>query len=466
MPPARTNPLVSSIPETQWPAIPPPEIAGLLAVLFQLEQSQWWPSEKLAAEQSRQLALLLRHAYQTVPFYRHRFDALNLTPAAAAAPEAWQQIPLLTRRDIQTAGQSLYSSQPPATHGAVNASITGGSTGQPVVVRTTALTHFFWRVLTLRDHFWHRRDFSQSFAAIRHTRDGGGQPPAGTRVDHWGVATQDTMPTGPGYLLNMHSTVAQQADWLKRVNPGYLLSYPSALLGIAELFEARGWTLPALRQIRTFGEILEPRCRATCQRVFNVKVVDMYSSQEVGYIALQCPTHEHYHVQSDSVLVEILDESGQPCRPGQTGKVVITTLHNFAMPLVRYEIGDYAEVGETCPCGRGLPVLKRILGRQRNLLVMPNGERRWPLFGEGERPEELPAFHQFQVVQRSRQEILVNVVREAPYSPAEEATVKRYFQQTLGYPFDITVRCLESIPRSPSGKFEDFISEIETSENP
>ena len=82
----------------------------------------------------------------------------------------------------------------------------------------------------------------------------------------------------------------------------------------------------------------------------------MYSCEEAGYIALQCPQAEHYHCQSESVLVEVLDDEGRPCTPGQVGKVVLTALHNFAMPLIRYENQDYAEVGPPCACGRGLPV--------------------------------------------------------------------------------------------------------------
>ena len=140
--------------------------------------------------------------------------------------------------------------------------------------------------------------------------------------------------------------------------------------------------------------------------------------------------------------------------------MVVTTLHNFAMPLLRYEIGDFAEVGPACPCGRGLPVLSRILGRQRNLLIMPDGRRRWPVFDAGERPQDLPPFYQFQVIQRSRQTIEVLVVRHKPYTDAESQTVARYFQQTLGHPFDVTVRTVDSIPRSRSGKFEDFICEV------
>jgi phenylacetate-CoA ligase len=104
-------------------------------------------------------------------------------------------------------------------------------------------------------------------------------------------------------------------------------------------------------------------------------MVDMYTCQEAGYLALQCPDHPHYHVQSENVLLEVVDDQGLPCAPGEVGRVLVTSLNNFATPLIRYEIGDYAEVGAACSCGRGLPVLKRIMGRYRNLLTLPDGTR-------------------------------------------------------------------------------------------
>ncbi len=440
-------------PETQWPAIPSPYAAGVLGLLFQLEQTQWWPADMLRAHQEQQLRVLLDHAYATVPFYRERLTGLQ-------SADDWHRVPLLSRRDIQLAGASLHSTAVPKNHGDVGKTTTGGSTGQPVTVLTTGLTELFWRVLTLRDHFWHRRDFSKSFAAIRYTDDKDiAQPPFGARVDSWGSGARNVYPTGPAYLLNIKSSIDEQADWLHNVNPGYILGYPSALEAVAKVFDARGWSLDELQQVTTFGEVLDPESRSTCERVFGVKVVDMYSSQEVGYIALQCPDCDNYHVQGENLFVEVLDDAGQPCQPGQIGKVVLTTLHNFAMPLVRYDIEDYAEVGEPCACGRGLPVLKRILGRQRNLLVMPTGECRWPVFVSEDGSDELPPFFQFQVIQRSLHQLDLNVVRPGGELSADEhALVERHFHKVLGYPFKLTVNYVASIPRSPTGKFEDFIS--------
>jgi phenylacetate-CoA ligase len=451
----------TALPEIAWPAVPKTSTAGVLALLFELECSQWESAERLRSQQFRQLANVVRHAYQTVPYYQRTFDAAKLDLTTVALADSWHEIPLLTRRDIQSSGNQLHSTNLPKAHGTVASTATSGSTNAPVVTLGTSLTEFFWRVLTLRDHFWHRRDFSQSFAAIRYTGDQSALPPDGARSDNWGPATLGVVATGPAFVLNIQSTIEEQAHWLVRANPGYVLGYPSALLAIARLFEERDWRLPQLRELRTFGEILEPECRSTCQRLFGVPVVDMYTSQEVGYIALQCPQHEHYHVQSENLFVEILDDAGRACRPGEIGRVVVTTLHNFAMPLVRYDIGDYAEVGEPCPCGRGLPVLKRILGRQRNLLVLPDGRRRWPIFDAGERPDELPLFSQFQVIQRSLDEIEVLAVRPQSFAPCEEEHLKRYMQQTLGHPFKIAIRCVESIPRSRTGKFEDFICDVQ-----
>jgi phenylacetate-CoA ligase len=164
-------------------------------------------------------------------------------------------------------------------------------------------------------------------------------------------------------------------------------------------------------------------------------------------------------------LVEVLNDRGEACDAGQTGRVVVTTLHNFAMPLLRYDIGDYAEVGEPCACGRGLPTLRRILGRQRNVLVMPNGERRWPVF-DAAQAADLPALRQFQVIQRSLSQIDVNVVHDHDYSAEEASQLVRYVQQMLGHPFTVTVHRVAAIPRSRTGKFEDFISEVASNRSP
>jgi phenylacetate-CoA ligase len=213
--------------------------------------------------------------------------------------------------------------------------------------------------------------------------------------------------------------------------------------------------LPDLEAVHTLGEPLTPDVRAACREAWGVPVRDAYSCEELGFIALQCPLHEHYHVQSESVLVEILDEEGRPAAPGQIGAVVLTALHSFAMPLIRYAIGDYAEVGEDCPCGRRLPVLKRIWGRRRNQVTLPDGRCAWP--DVGALWDAIPDVDQIQLLQRDADHVEVRFARRDPLSPAEEPAIAARIHGALGHSFRLTFTRMDAIPRQPNGKYETFI---------
>jgi len=197
--------------------------------------------------------------------------------------------------------------------------------------------------------------------------------------------------------------------------------------------------------------------RRLVRKVFEVPVTDFYSSQELGYIALQCPGHEHYHVQSESVIVEVLREDGSACAPYETGRLVVTSLRNYATPLVRYEIGDYGALGEPCSCGRGLPVLHSIKGRVRNMLRLPDGGKRWPNFGF-QKLMEIAELRQFQVVQTQLDAIELKLVVDAPLGAEKEARLRAILAASLGYPFAITITYHTVLSRSAGGKFEDFVS--------
>ena len=216
---------------------------------------------------------------------------------------------------------------------------------------------------------------------------------------------------------------------------------------------------PFLREVRTISEAQPDGLRELCQEVWGAKLVDLYSTIELGILALQCPEHDHYHVQSEGVLLEVLDDKGVPCVPGQVGKVVVTNLHNFATPLIRYEVGDFAEVGESCPCGRGLPVLKRILGRYRNLVVLPDGQRRWPKFGMGEILKIAPV-RQFQAIQHSIKEVEFLLVMDLSLNIEARQKLIALFRSNLHPEMNVTISEVDTIPRSASGKYEEFVTNL------
>lgn len=440
-----------------WPAFPDRPGAQILAALFQLEKSQYLPSAILREKQFQQLNEVFRHCIGTVPYYMRTFKVVGLGKNTPITLEQWFKVPVLTRSMVQEHQQDLVSRDVPKSHGTLNEIQSSGSTGRPVKVVGTEVTQFYYRVFALRDHFWHQRDFSVKMGIIRFAGKGKAEYP-GIASPDWGVTTGDTISSGPAVMLNSSTDLSLQVKFLLREQPDYLVSYPSNLEALARYFIREGLQLTNLRSVRSLGETVGSEVRPICRKAWNVHLVDMYTAQETGYIALQCPDNENiYHVQSENLYVEVVDDDGRPCRPGETGRVLLTTLHNFAMPLIRYEIGDYAEVGELCSCGRTLPVLKRILGRRRNMLVLPSGQRSWPATGFGKWRKDFP-IKQFQFIQKDIDRIEAKLVTDRQFSPEEEKRFIDIMQESLRYPFIIEITYLENIPRSKGGKFEDFIS--------
>ena len=440
-----------------WPAVTPPPASRLLALQLQLEQSQWWPPDLIEARQFAQLQQVLRHAARTVPFYARRLGVLD--PSAPLDRERWQQIPVLSRQQVQLNPDALLSRAVPSEHGAVSEVSSSGSTGRPFTIHATAYVSLMSQAFTLREHLWHRRDLAAKLGAIRHQDGGSAMPPEGARLPGWGSSTDLVYRSGPASALHIRATIREQAEWLLREAPEYLLTYPTNARELILFFRENGLRLSRPLELRTVSEALPPDLRTLARDIWGAKVVDMYSARETGYVALQCPEHEHYHVQSENLLVEILDDAGKPCSPGEVGRVVLTTLHNFATPLIRYDIGDYAEAGGACPCGRGLPVLTRILGRVRNMLTLPSGERRWPNLNVANIHRLAPIL-QHQVVQVGLEELEVRLVVSRALDSKEEGRIAGHLRDNLLYPFHVRFRYLGAIPRGPTGKFEEFLSEV------
>lgn len=423
-----------------WPAVPAAAPSAIAAIADELERTQWLSPAELEAHQHRQRDVLLAHAVASVPHYR------------GLDPRAWASVPILSRAAITAAGADLLSRAYPATHGAAPEVATSRTSGEAVRVRGTGVVAALHGAITLRDHRWHRRDLHAHLAAIRYT-GAAAPPPDGLSARGWSAATAALAPDAPLSVLSVASTTDEQLAWLVRANPTYLLVYPSVLHALLREISRTHAALPALRQVRTISEVLSPGTRGLCRDVLDLPIVDTYSAQEVGYLALQCPDHEHYHVQAERLLVEVLRDDDAPCAPGETGRVVVTDLHNFATPILRYELGDYAEVGRPCPCGRGLPVLTRIVGRRRNMLVYPDGRTTWPVFTVACR--EAARFRDLQLVQLTRDALRVRVI---PDGELDRAALVAAIQRALGHAFDVEVERVDAIARTPAGKLEEFVS--------
>jgi phenylacetate-CoA ligase len=278
--------------------------------------------------------------------------------------------------------------------------------------------------------------------------------------DDWGPPANLFGPTGRFLTLPVAADAARLVEWVREFAPSSILIYPSTLRAFIDYCRDTGIEIPSLTHIRTVGETLSLSIRTDAQAAFKAKVTDCYSSQELGYMALQCPESGLYHTMAEGILAEVLNDSGEPCAEGEIGRVTVTDLHNFATPLVRYDIGDFAEVGPRCPCGRGFPTWTRIVGRERNLVLMPDGSRHWPVTGFI-RCRDVAPILQYQLVQRSRDAIDARLVVERTLSIAEEDHLRELFHSCIGYPFRLQLSYVDGrIPHGPSGKFDEFVCEV------
>lgn len=436
---------------TVWPPMYSLQNTIHLAMQFTFQITEWWAPERLLASQMHQVTELVRHAAATVPYYREKLGKQPLPSHRAMTWDDFRTLPLLTRADIQNAGQSLVSTAIPGNHGPHYEVRSSGSTGKPIRVLGTGLTNIYVRAFSMRGHLWHDRDLAAKAVDIRTAPSAEKQAERHT----W----SSVLDAGECVQLDINLPMHVLLDRLVEEDPVYVQTHPYTLKGMIKSSLERGIRPKSLREARTFGEALEPDIRDLAREHWGIEVIDNYSAMEVGMIAMQCPESDNLHVQSESVLIEVIDDYGRPCFPGEVGRIVVTALHNFATPLIRYELGDYAEVGDTCACGRGLPVLKRILGRKRNFLVLPNGEKRFP---EAWRTltDIAPEIRQFQLVQKSLEQVEMKLVVASPLTGAKESELTRYLVEKFDHPFDYRLVYVDDIPRGENGKFEEFISEL------
>ena len=438
--------------------MPDPMGAQLLAALGQLEQSQWWPKERIEAFQRRQLKALIQHARENVPWYRDNWANLPSSESLVEDACAWHALPLLERGTIQANEQTLISERLPRNHGSLAIQRTSGTTGEPLSVRSTAVTRFLWLVYGLRYHRWQGRDESRRLAFTRLRSDS--SEPLIQKRPVWGRPVGMLYKTGPALQLDPRAPVDEQLRHLTAFRPAYLNLYPSVLWELMLLADKKGVRLPHVRGIYTYAEPVDPDLRELCRQVWGVKISDFYSTRELGAVAMQCPQSGLYHIQAENLLVEVLDESGAPCGPGETGDVVVTPLSSFGMPLIRYRLGDRAEVGEPCPCGRGLPTLARITGRTLNLFIAPDGRRIMPHISIQLWRSILPV-RQGQLAQVSPDTVEVRIAMDRAPTPEEEVALKQLvLKEMLGYPYRIEIKRFNELERLPSGKFEAMVCEF------
>lgn len=419
-----------------------------------LMESQYWSPDKIIEHQRFHLERLVRYARASVPFYASRFDPL-LRPDGRLDWDRWSDVPVLTRQDLQSFRTELVTKALPRGHGPTRLIRSSGSTGRPIETFHTAIEGRGDQALVLRARQWHRADYDRDYLNIRGEAVESGGWPDGDMLGAWGPPW--TQPLGRMWELNLHATPQEILEFMQRKPLGYVSTMPARLQAVALAAREKGVTM-ALDIFFARGEDVTLEQEQLFSEVFGARIVRTYSSQETGKLAHACPECGRYHINSEIVILEVVDEEGRPVAPGETGQVLVTPLLNLAMPLVRYRIGDLAVPGQPNSCTRTLASLERIAGRIVHLFRSSDGRAFMPYLSDKGLLNLGAGVWQLAQTGFDRAEL-----RLAPRPGQQLGSLDAFAQLARdALPgFDIEVRQLQTVPTTAGGKHIPYISELE-----
>lgn len=320
---------------------------------------------ELAAFRDRKLCSVVAWAYRTVPFYRALLDSHGVRPGDVRAVADLEALPFTASQDYRTRPLEEVISARASPRSLVRRP-TSGSSGRPFVIRRTGgedhlLNQF--RLRALRDFGVRLRD------RIGHVR----LVSASHRRGSWAGRVREALGIYREFPVDSLWPTERLLGALAAARPDVIKGYPSVLSRAAG--RLREHPKPGLtpRLVVAGGETLAPFRRQRIHEGFGARVFDVYGAHEFNLLAWECPRAGGYHVCDDNVVLEVLRD-GRPARPGERGEVVVTGLHGYSMPFLRYRLGDVAIRGpEVCPCGAPFSTLFGVEGRMHDYFRMPGG---------------------------------------------------------------------------------------------
>lgn len=369
------------------------EIAIAKAFYESILKSQYLSEVELQNYQGRLLGRLYDHAIANVVFYKNRKslgDVINLKSSD------WRELPFTTRNDVAQRAGAFTAEYVPSQYGEVVRVQSGGSTGKPVSISLSRLEKFARSVLTYRMVRHWEMDPSLDLFMIR-KQQAGGAGRSGIGLRKWAYPWLEEDRLGDRIHIDIALPPEQQLDRLKTAEPIYINTLPSSILRLGKLARSTGVKLNVPIVI-SVAEFLAPEIRKLAETEFGSRLINILSSAESGVIAIECPKSGLLHIQSEAVLVEILNHAGEPCEEGEIGELVVTGLYNYAQPLIRYRSGDYVVPGPRCDCGVKLPTISRVVGRREHMFNLPNGRQALPCIDRVKVTQELD-HEEWQLVQ-------------------------------------------------------------------
>jgi phenylacetate-CoA ligase len=449
-----------------WPVALSLTQKGIVKDFHELRQLQWLTHEQTLAHQREQLEVLVQHGYQHVPYYQKLLSELKIaTPDGKVNLANWAEIPPLDRATLHGHFDELKSDDLSKRDWWIVSS--GGSTGEPIsAIHDRQFTDWTNATMLIQD-IWcgHKMGVDKKMLLWGSERD--------LLVGH-----ETTKTIFRRWILNevwlnaFKMTKDKMVDYVNQINslkPNIIFAYAESIYDLSRFILHEGLQVYSPKAIRTGAGTLHSHMRETITQAFKTPIFNLYGSREAPSIAQECESHKGLHIVAPVYYIEILDKSNHSVKPGEIGEIVVTTLQNFAMPLIRYRIGDIGVwASEQCTCGRSWPLLGEVTGRAADAFIRIDGSIVSPqyfihIIGVVIRPDWL---QRYQVVQESPKLIRVKMVsKRKTENPLAEyardlATIEEKLQIVMGKDCQIEFEFVDEIEPTPSGKYRYTISKV------
>lgn len=422
-----------------------------LSVLYGLWRHLRTDRDELEAFQNRQLRYLFAHAYACVPYYRKLFDQHGISPQDIRSVADLNRIPITSKQDLQSLpADELVSSRVDPKRLIIRR--TSGSTGRPFCIRRTwfeerLLGAFRWRAL-------HTMGFRRT---DRHAEIEELEP--SDLHDHQ-LLHRSLQKIGWYRQQRLHALQKPRdiVSQLRRFDPQVITGYSGVLARVAQCMAEQSVNnaeprLPRPRFLVGHSDVLTPHMRQQISAAFCAPVFEIYDSNECNLIAWQCAETGQLHTCDDTTIVEVTKD-GRSVTPGERGEVVLTALHSFAMPFIRFRLGDIVTKGSTqCACGQPFATIRSVQGRMFDYFPLPDGRLVHPYEIIAILSQYAPWIREYQLIQKQTDLIVLSLVPDSPLCPQKVARLQAAVVAFLGQRVVFSIDIVPEIRLEPNGKF-------------
>lgn len=433
-----------------------------------LRRSEFLPYSEILELQNAKLRKLIRHCYDSVPYYHKLFNTLGLTPEDIHSKEDLSKLPVLTKQIIRDNYNDMFSTAIDPKR--FRKSSSGGSTGTPLQFCTDNREWSMQRASTLRAWDSYGLKLGDKMFSL------GGDSIA-RKKNAISLKNVYDIVIMRNHKFNSSDVdeagMAQHLESFKRIRPKAVRGYGSSLVIFARYIKEVGYKPSGVKVVLTTGEVLMPNYRKELEEVFGAPVFDAYGAGDGGIVSHECVCHNGLHITEELCVIEITDKEGKNLPDGEVGFVTTTDLENYAFPFIRYHVGDMSYIkNDTCPCGRHTRQFGEVMGRAGKLLYNKQGVPISPTmlpimlypqldYHNVEYQQEYNKIDRFQIRQDSNGDIQILLkMKEGAGDPMyREEIMENYRRHFVGS--EVTLQVVEEIPLLPSGKEDYCVSEYE-----